>query len=485
MTGDIPSDAARPESDRKTTLLIMLRHGMSARILFRSDFLKFVDAAGVRIVAACPAADESYLRDELSPYDVELVNLPEIKKGLVERVWSGVTNTLAWGHPGVTRTVTIKWLDRGVREGDYLSLLAGSLSSVLFLHKSRKFRRFLEWVDSRAFSHPEFGRLIDACKPDAVLTTYSFEPDTALIREARKRNIPALAMVKSWDNLTSKTRISVEPDRLLVWSPYMKREAMQYHFVPEHNIPVVGAPGFDDHFRNKDYGERAQYLAELGADPEAKLILYSPGVSFTISDEENLRLIHEVLTEQDFEFAWHVHIRKLPKVQLDLSAVEAELGMTSEMSGRVVETWADKFDPGREDIDSLGRAVHHADLLVHLGSTIAIDAACHDTPSIGYGLDATKSGVHHTHVARHTFDLVHNRMLGEIGATKIVHTRGELIDAVRTYLSAPETDRSARATLVDRVIWKRDGRSGERLAREVLTAMPITHSHGEEAGSGT
>ncbi len=472
MTRGSPADPAQPDEDRKPTLLVMLRHGMTARNLFRSEFLRAVDGAGVRIVAACPAAHETYLREELSPFDVELVPLPEIKKGPVERFWTWVANTLAWEHPGVTRTVTIKWLDRGVREGRFISLLAGSLVSLLFLHRSRKFRRLIEWVDARAFSHPEYGGLIDEHSPAAVLTTYSFDPETALVREARKREIPTMAMVKSWDNLTSKTRIPVEPDTLLVWSPYMKQEAMRYHFVPERKIAVVGAPGFDDHFRDGDYGDRRKYLAQLGADPEARLILYSPGVSFTFSDEDNLRLIHEVLTQQDFDFKWHIHIRKLPKVQLDLSVVESGLGMTSEMSGRVVDSWADRFDQSRDYIDSLGRAVHHADLLIHLGSTIAIDAACHDTPCIGYVLDLTKSGVHPTHVARHNFRLAHNRMMGEIGASRVVSTREQLIDAIRLYLSAPQTDRAGRAALVERVLWKRDGRSGERLANEVLSTIP-------------
>lgn len=472
MSGSGSGDSVRSDSDRKPILLVMLRHGMSARNLFRSDFIRVVDEAGVKVIAVCPASDEPHLREELSPFDVELVALPEVEKGPVERAWSAITNTLAWKHPGVTRTVTIKWLDRGVREGDYFSLLTGALASLLFLHRSRKFRRLLEWVDARAFSHPELGRLIDEHGPDAILTTYSFDPETALVREARRRRVPTLAMVKSWDNLTSKTRISVEPDKLLVWSPYMKWEAMRHHFVPEHNIAVVGAPGFDDHFRHTDYGDRESYMRSLGADPDARLILYSPGGGFTISDEDNLRTIHQVLTQQEFDFKWHVHVRKLPKVELDLSAVEDDLAMTSEMSGQVMESWADRFDQTREYIDSLVRAVHHADLLIHLGSTIAIDAACHDTPSIGYGLDLKKPGVPPTHVARHIFGLLHNRMLGEIGASRVVTTRTELADAIRVYLLAPETDRAGRAAIVDRWVWKRDGHSGERLANQVLTAIP-------------
>jgi len=471
MTTGTPDDNVRPDSDRKPTLLVMLRHGMTARNLFRSEFVAVMDRAGVKIIAACPAFSEQYLIEELSRFDVELVALPELNKRPLERLWSAIANTLAWGHPGVTWTVTIKWLDRGLRGGNYLSLIGGALASILFLHKSRRFRRLLEWVDARTFSHPEFGELIDVHRPDVVLTTYSFDPDTALLREARRRGVPTLAMVKSWDNLTSKMRMSVEPDKLLVWSPQMRREAMTYHFVPPEKIAVVGAPGFDEHFRNGDYGDRSQYLASLGADPDSKLILYSPGASYTISDADNLRVVHEVLTKQNFEFKWHLHVRKLPKASLDLSLVESELGISSEMSGRVVESWTDRFDQTDDHIHSLGRAVHHADLLIHMGSTIAIDAACHDTPSIGYGLDRTRTGLPRTHVARHVFRLVHNRMVSEVGATRVVTTQAELAEAVRLFLSAPQTDKIDRAAIVDRVVWKRDGRSGERLANEVLAAF--------------
>ena len=149
--------------------------------------------------------------------------------------------------------------------------------------------------------------------------------------------------------------------------------------------------------------------ASLGSDPGAKLILYSPGASYTISDVDNLRIIHEVLTQQSFDFKWHLHVRKLPKVDLNLSVLENDLGISSEMSGRVVESWADRFDQTAGYIRSLGRAVHHADVLIHVGSTIAIDAACHDTPRIGYGLDQTMARLPRTHVARHVFRLVHNR----------------------------------------------------------------------------
>ena len=62
-------------------------------------------------------------------------------------------------------------------------------------------------------------------------------------------------------------------------------------------------------------------------------------------------------------------------------------------------------------------------------------------------------------------------MVSEVGATRVVTTQAELAEAVRLFLSAPQTDKIGRAAIVDRVVWKRDGRSGERLANEVLAAF--------------
>jgi hypothetical protein len=51
----------------------------------------------------------------------------------------------------------------------------------------------------------------------------------------------------SWDNLTSKGFMNGVPDYLLVWSPLMAKEAVDYHDLPLTRIFKTGAAQFDNY----------------------------------------------------------------------------------------------------------------------------------------------------------------------------------------------------------------------------------------------
>ena len=451
-------------------VLIMLRHGMIARNLFRTAFLTGLLEGGARLVVACPAADDPLLKRELEAQGVVLVELPLLKKGLFERLWDAVTSALVFDHPGATRTMYIKWLHFGLVEKQWTTFIRQGLAAPFFLHKVKPFRRWVAWVDSRLFSHPEIGQLFDTHGPDLFVATNVFEPDVHYIREARRRGIATVGIVKSWDNLSSKTKIAVEPDRLLVWSPEMRDEAVHLHFIPEERISIVGTPQFDVYVNYQGYQSREDFCQRIGADPDKKLIVYSTADSWT-TDEENLRLIHRIVNQEDFCIPCHIHVRKYPKSQRDLSAIEAELGITAENAGRVVPSWADRVDQSREEMEHLCELMYHADLVIHLGSTIALDAACHDTPNIGFGLDSRSRTLPWAHYGRRIFRSEHNRRLIEPGGVKMVVTPEELKAAMQHYLLHPEADRAGREAVLERIIWKRDGRSGQRAADQILKML--------------
>ena len=457
--------------DGAPRVMLMLRYGMTARNLFRTDFLPTLLREGIRLIVVCPAADDPGLKQELEPQGVELVMLPTLRKGLFERIWHMVASILAFEHPGTNQTMRVKWLHLGLVEKRWGDCLLQALAAPLFLHKVRIFRRWLTWVDFRSFSHPEIGHLFDLYRPDVFVATYTYEPDIHYVREARKRGIKTVGIVKSWDNLSSKTRIAVEPDILLVWSPEMRDEAVRLHFIPEEKIHIVGAPQFDVNADYRHHETRMEFMRKIGADPKKKLIFYPMHDSWTYSDEENIRLIHRIANQDDFPFPCHIHVRKYPKNQNDISALEVELGVTSENSGRVVDSWADRVDPSRADMEHLCELMYHADLVIHIGSTIAVDAACQNTPNIGFGLDSKNQALPWGHYARRAFQLDHNRWLVGLGGVKMVATPEELRAAMMQYLLHPETDRVGRKAVMEKIIWELDGRSGQRTAEEVLAAL--------------
>ena len=452
--------------------MLQVRYGMTARNLLRGPFMQTLVDRGANIVVVTPAANEPYLKEELEPHGVTLVESPELKKRLPERIWDYVSDALVFRHPGNTRAVTVKWLHESIIERDLLGFAFRGAVSLLFLHKSHRMRRLLLRLGPRFCSHPEIGSIFETYKPDLFVASFTFEPDVHYLREAMNRGIRTVGIVKSWDNMTSKSRMAVEPDVLIAWSPDMKDQAIRYHSISEDRIKVVGTPQFDVHF-NHGGGctSRSEFLESLGADPAKKLIVYCPEPKWTYSDADNLRLIHEVISAPDFPYPAHIHVRNYPKSERDYSGLERELGVTSERAGTDVPSMADGFDQTMAQAEHMSELMHHADLVIQVSSTIVLDASCHDTPCIGLHLDRNDPRVPWAHQTRRGYDPEHNRMLVNLRALRLATTKTELRDLIELYLTHPETDSDGRAAAVARVIWRTDGTASRRLAESVLEEL--------------
>lgn len=86
----------------------------------------------------------------------------------------------------------------------------------------------------------------DAIRPALVLVASPGHLwlDHIVLDEARRRRIPSVCVVLSWDNLYSRGPMSRRPDHLLVWSEEMRRQAGEVHQFPANRTSVVGALQF-------------------------------------------------------------------------------------------------------------------------------------------------------------------------------------------------------------------------------------------------
>jgi len=78
----------------------------------------------------------------------------------------------------------------------------------------------------------------------------------------------------SWDNLTNRGLIRVEPDRVLVWNEIQRREAVELHGVSPERVIATGAPRFDAFFTMEPSTTRPDFCARAGLDPAAPFLLY-------------------------------------------------------------------------------------------------------------------------------------------------------------------------------------------------------------------
>jgi hypothetical protein len=106
-----------------------------------------------------------------------------------------------------------------------------------------------------------------------------------LVKAARAARIPSGALITSWDNLTTKGVIRVQPDRVFVWNEVQKQEAVEMHGVPSGHVVVTGAPRFDPWFARTPSRSREAFLAEAGLPPGRPYVLYLCSSPFIAPDE--------------------------------------------------------------------------------------------------------------------------------------------------------------------------------------------------------
>ncbi|HZO61951.1 MAG TPA: hypothetical protein VFB35_03120 [Gaiellaceae bacterium] len=97
----------------------------------------------------------------------------------------------------------------------------------------------------------ELERRIAALEVDAVLLVTRLVLDGSgpdVLKVAGRLGLPSVALVWSWDNLSSKATMNEHPDVLLVWNALQVREAVSYHGIPEERVIALGAANFDRFF---------------------------------------------------------------------------------------------------------------------------------------------------------------------------------------------------------------------------------------------
>ena len=123
----------------------------------------------------------------------------------------------------------------------------------------------------------EVEALFDRVRPDVVFVTpllYFGSQQVDYVRCARRRGIPSVLGVGSWDHLTTKGVIHEVPDRLLVWNELQRTEAVALHDARPDQVVVTGAQAYDHWFATEPSTSRQAFRARVGLPADRPYLLY-------------------------------------------------------------------------------------------------------------------------------------------------------------------------------------------------------------------
>jgi hypothetical protein len=132
--------------------------------------------------------------------------------------------------------------------------------------------------------------LVARTQPDVLLVTPLVDigsDQVDYVKAGRRLGVRSALPVLSWDNLTNKGLIRVQPDQVYVWNEAQKAEAIALHGTRADDVVVTGAMVYDQWFARRPTTTRDEFCARVGLNAARPILLYLCSSPFIAPDEVN------------------------------------------------------------------------------------------------------------------------------------------------------------------------------------------------------
>ena len=448
-------------------ILLSVPHGAAAGNIVRTGILRRILEAdtSVHVVMLTPmAADPDFVKevahprlavDALPPHQpagIEARMLALMQAGYLQ---SGVTESVRIRRAEAQAKGTIRWIG--------LKHLIGRTLAPSLVRKETRY----DAIDRRV-SHPGAERTFDRYQPDLVVTSspgliYSEVP---LLRTARRRRVPTMAIDPSWDNFTNKLMPVRRVNRLVVWNTLMRQQAIELHGYQPDEIRLAGVPQWDRYFREGVTISRDAFFRRIGADPARRLVALTTTPQELYSHHDHvLRVMSAALADGRWPAA-QVLVRLHPRDDRSkYAAFETAPNVIVEKPFRDTVRAGDGLavDVTADSQQHLADTLRHSDVVVNVASTISIEAAIFDTPVVNIAFDGEQES-DFARSSRRYYRFTHYENITRHDAVKVAWSPDELVRHVRSYLDDPAQHREGRTRVVREQCEFMDGRAAERVA---------------------
>lgn len=245
---------------------------------------------------------------------------------------------------------------------------AGKLRPEVGEAGAARLKRLLRLIEDVIPSDPAREQFLTEHQPDVLLVSPLVglgSEQADWVKSGRALGIPVGFPVFSWDNLTTKGIIHVQPDRLFVWNGIQVDEAVEHHGVPADRVVVTGAPRFDAFFDLKPSKDRERFCQKLGFDAAFPIVTYLCSSEFVAG------------REVEFVQEWIREIRQAPEL--------ANIGVLVRPHPRSRKQWQDVDVSGWGNVglsrsrrlnadQSLYDTLYHSAAVVGLNTSAQLEA---------------------------------------------------------------------------------------------------------------
>lgn len=468
----LPSDQTDSGANTARRILVSIPSGFQLRQFVHSRVVDLLIELGFTVLFLTPNRDEEGLVSGLPLGRARVIPVDLQFGPLRRRYWAARQHLLLKDEPTDTlrqKRVDFRhrypWMGPAVYAGNRV------LRSMPLLR-----RRILAW-ERFVLRVTIFDKILAVENVDLILlgSPGYFEQDAVLLHAAARRRIPVAAAVLSWDNLSSKGIINPHPDRLLVWSGHMRREAIEIQGIPAASIVETGTTVHDAFANAGRFGSRSDNFRRLGLDPKQRLIFYGTNHGASFRDEvEVVKQVAKWVESDSLGEECQLWIRIHPQGVSGVYKIQADDYFRLASKRVIVE-----FPPVRDnqmpwelprsDLEHLVGLLRDADVVINSGS-LSIDAAILDRPVICIAYDPGGELPYEQSVRRY-YDFTHLAHVVRAQAVRLANSADDLRQKIIAYLANPSLDREGRSRIVEQQFGRVDGASAKRLVATVVQML--------------
>lgn len=442
-------------------IMITIYDGAIAKNILRTDAFRVLrETPGVDIDVLVNGRKLDYYRTAFPFQRVRFSASPSETNYLDRLLSIVVLNSIP------TRAMRIWQRSRYLSKGKFFVYAIASFLRTL--GRFRIWRRIIRIVDAFMPTPRVYSEMLDRDKPDVLFLTTMMSPDdVALARLAKRRKIPAVGMIKGWDNPTTKTFIRQIPDKVVVHNEIIKGEIERLYDVSAERVAVTGIPQYDHWFDPEMVIPKEKFFRSLGFDTERKLILYAAaGDWMNKADEEIVRMLSAASLDDRLP-RMQILVRLHPKYPSTAESLKGLPNVVVERPGTSSTGELVHWEYEEGDIKRLVSSLKWSDVVINTASTFTIDAVIFDKPVVLIGFDGSRKLPHDSSVVRY-YDREHMRQIIESGGARLAKSSEEMIATLVDYLRDPTLDAAGRARIRNEQCSLLDGKAGERIAKIVL-----------------
>lgn len=309
--------------------------------------------------------------------------------------------------------------------------------------------------------------LVETERPHCVVSTnLNLGFGRGLMAMGRRKGIPTVGNVFSWDHpyYDQQSR----PDLLTCWSPIVRDGLVSLGgFLPKQ-VEVIGAPVFDPYFDPTGVWTRKELCDHLGLQPNRPIILFATLGQMRIFWDETgtFRSFLEAMDREGLPGPPQIVLRLHP-LSVDHYFQEFRSRSDVVFSRYLGYCPGIRVWPRRDEVILAGNLLRHADVCVSPGSTMTVEAAIFDKPTVVPTFNPTFPEEYAKFFHQNWLNKHLGVLMQEDGFC-LAESPNDAVSAVRRALADPSWLAEGRRFVRDNLLGPLDGQSTRRLAQAAV-----------------